>query len=464
MHPTHASRSRSPVIRHAVFPILVLLLTALVLGFRVWRLNTIPPGLWWDEATQGLDAAELLAGHFRVFYPSALGKEPLYVYLTAPFAAAWFGSPFAVRLAGALLSTLMVPALYATGRALFAHDANAGAWAGLTAAILWGTNFWAQSISRIGFQVNAFPLLLTVAVLTWLNYTHRPIKGRALTFGIVAGLTLYSYLAARITPVLWLALFLLLPKAKRAALRPTLRIALLAFVAVSLPLGIHFALHPADFFSRINTFDAVLGAAAEPELWSWSVEGTLKTFFGIIGDPIARHNLPDQPSFTPVSVALFALGLVIGLLAIFRRRDQGAMTALVWWVLVCIPAVLSRSSTPHYPRLFGALTAVMLIAALPIGFLVEVLRRRQQAWVTPLLAILLAGLLVFETSAHGPVVFHPLGPRDRPIYLLPAGFMDNWRANRRDTRYRGRGPAEPGVRQAAGLRLRRRTHIPASCR
>ncbi len=417
MHLIHASQSRPPFVRRTILPILVLLLTAMVLGFRVWRLNTIPPGLWWDEATQGLDAAELLAGRLRIFYPSALGKEPLYIYLAAPFVAAWFGSPFAVRLTGALLSTLMIPVLYATGRALFAPDAKAGAWAGLTAAILWGTNFWAQSISRIGFQVNAFPLLLTVAVLTWLNYTRRPARGRALTFGIVAGLTLYTYLAARITPLLWLVLYLLLPRMKRAALRPTLWIVLVAFLAVGLPLGAHFALHPADFFSRINTFDAVQGVAAQPDPWTWSVEGTLKAFFGIIGDPIARHNLPDQPSFTPVAVALFALGLVTGFLAIFRRRDQGAMTALAWWVLLCIPAALSRSSTPHYPRLFGALPAVMLIAALPIGFLVQVLHRRRRTWVTPLLAVLLAGLLVFET-AHTAQAYFIRWARETDLYTF----------------------------------------------
>ena len=148
----------------------------------------MPPGLWWDEATQGLDARELLHGQFRLFYPSALGKEPLYIYLTAPFAAAWYGAPFAVRIAGALLSILMVPTLYATGRAMFIDRPQAGVWAGVTAALLWTTNFWAQSISRIGFQVNAFPLMLTVAVLAWLNYVRRPGKRRAVTFGVSAGL------------------------------------------------------------------------------------------------------------------------------------------------------------------------------------------------------------------------------------------------------------------------------------
>src|SRR5450759_4970912 len=97
--------------RHAV-PIVLLVFSILTLLLRTWRLESIPPWLWWDEATQGVDARELLHGHFQVFFPSALGKEPLYVYLTTPFVAAWDGHPAAVRLAGALLGALMIPVLY----------------------------------------------------------------------------------------------------------------------------------------------------------------------------------------------------------------------------------------------------------------------------------------------------------------------------------------------------------------
>ncbi len=388
------------MLRRIALPLAVLAVTLLALFLRVWQLNQVPPGLWWDEATQGLDAAELLHGVFRIFYTSALGKEPLYIYLTAPFAAAWFGAPFAVRLAGALLSVLMVPALFACGRALFFEHPRAGAWAGLAAAILWTTNFWAQSISRIGFQVNAFPLVLTVAVLAWLNYARRPDARRSLTFGALAGLTLYTYLAARFTPALWVALFLLLPRDRRRAMRPTVGRAILAFALVALPIAVYFALHPQDFFGRINTFGVTQGAAAvvKPETLSWAASYTLKAFLGILGDPIARHNLPDQPSFTPVAAGLFALGAVVGLAAVALRRHQGALTALLWWALLCIPAILSRSSTPHYPRLFGALPAAMLIAALPFGFAAQGLLRVRRRAVAPVMGLLLAALLVFETT------------------------------------------------------------------
>jgi hypothetical protein len=396
------AQSPSPRGRAARFavPILLLALFGLALALRLWRLNEVPPGLWWDEATQGLDAAELLRGQFRIFYPSALGKEPLYIYLTAPFVAAWYGTPFAVRIAGALLSALMLPALFAAGRALFPDRPAAGAWAGIAAGVLWATNFWAQSISRIGFQVNALPLLLTVAVVAWLNYARRPSRKRAISFGIIAGLTLYTYLSARITPLLWVVLFVALPADARRRLMPSLRYALPAFALVALPLAAHFALHPADFFGRISTFSVAQGAAAlaPPEPLRWSVEGSLKTFFGLLGDPIARHNLPDEPSFTLLGAGLFALGLALGVAAILLRRHQGALTVIAWWLILCLPAILSRSSTPHYPRLLGALPAAILIAALPFGYAASTLRGRYARAGSALLAVALAGALILETQ------------------------------------------------------------------
>ena len=181
--------------------ILILLLLVGLVGatllVRTWSLNSLPPGLWWDEASQGLDARDLLHGQFRVFFTRAEGKEPLYIYLTAPFVAVWNGQPFAVRLAGAVLGALMVLALYLAGRALWRKQPSVGLWAGLIAAGLWAVNYWPQSINRVGFQVNAFPIVITLAVVTWLNWVYRPTRSRALAFGLLAGLALATYLAAR---------------------------------------------------------------------------------------------------------------------------------------------------------------------------------------------------------------------------------------------------------------------------
>jgi 4-amino-4-deoxy-L-arabinose transferase-like glycosyltransferase len=256
-HSLNLAQNKPRTLRKYAVPLILLALTGLALILRTWDLNSTPPWLWWDEATQGLDARSVLGGQFRVFFPSAMGKEPLYIYLTTPFVAAWDGQPFAVRLAGALLGALMVPALYAAGRALWPKRPTVGLWSGVIAAGLWTVNFWPQSINRIGFQVNPFPLILTVAVIGWLNYTRRPTRRRAMVFGLLAGLTLTTYLAARITPLLWVVLYLALPRPKRQALRPTLLWALLIGCLIAAPLVIHFALNPGDFFQRMGGFDTL---------------------------------------------------------------------------------------------------------------------------------------------------------------------------------------------------------------
>ena len=379
--------------RNAV-PIVLLVFSILTLLLRTWRLESIPPWLWWDEATQGVDARELLQGHFQVFFPSALGKEPLYIYLTVPFVAAWDGHPGAVRLAGALLGALMIPVLYLAGRALWRDRRVTGLWAGVAAAGLWMTNYWPQSINRIGFQVNAFPIMLTLAVVAWLNWTHRPLRGRALVFGLLAGLTLLTYLAARITPLIWLALYLTLSRQQRQGIRTTLPWALLAFAVVVAPLVVFFILHPQFIFERIETFSVVQQSspsASEPFRWTW--HELWGNFLGWAGDPIDRHNIPGRPPFSPALAALFAVGLAAGLVQAIWRRSQCAWTLVIWFAIMCVPSVLARSSTPSFPRLFGALPAALLLAAWPLGWAASAVshRWRAAAWgAGALLAILLA--------------------------------------------------------------------------
>jgi len=214
-----SDRVVTPLPRRNFLCLALLLLLGTALALRLWQLDHVPARPVVDEATQGWTHANCSTATSASSTPARWGKEPLYIYLTAPFVAAWFGSPFAVRLTGALLSVLMVPCSTQQDEHCSWIAPTPASGLDFAAAALWATNSWAQSISRIGFQVNAFPLVLAVAVLTWLNYVRRPTRGRALTFGFVAGLTLYTYLAARVTPLLWLALFLLLPRAKQRALR-----------------------------------------------------------------------------------------------------------------------------------------------------------------------------------------------------------------------------------------------------
>ncbi len=364
----HAGRRLDRTGNHVTFGwMLVFALVAIAFMLRVWQLDETPPYLWWDEASQGLDGRELLAGVVRIFYPRALGKEPLYIYLTAPFIATWDGTPLATRLTGALTGALTAAALYAAGRALWRTRPTVGFWTGLFAAVLWTVNYWPQSINRIGFQVNTFPLVLTVAVTAWLNWTYRPGRTRGIFFGLMAGLTLYTYLAARITPALWLLLYLGLTGQQRSRLRPTLPVAGVTFMLVAIPLSGYFLANPGQFGSRTGTIGGLTnntllamfrGMLAE----SWLV---LQLFLGFDGDPLLRHNIPHRTPFLPWLAVLFISGVMLALWAL-RRTDaqehQRALTLLLWWAVLCIPAVLAGEDNPHFTRLFGALPPALLLA------------------------------------------------------------------------------------------------------
>ncbi len=79
---THVS-DRSSWLGWAI--ILLALITAATLRF--WQLGDIPPGLYRDEAFNGLDALDVINGERdgqSPFYFSANnGREPLYIYLTS---------------------------------------------------------------------------------------------------------------------------------------------------------------------------------------------------------------------------------------------------------------------------------------------------------------------------------------------------------------------------------------------
>ena len=389
--------------QHRRLILIIVVLVALVgvtLLLRAWSLNSLPPGLWWDEASQGLDARDLLHGQFRVFFTRAEGKEPLYIYLTTPFVAVWDGQPFAVRLAGVVLGALMVLALYLAGRALWRQQPRVGLWVGLISAGLWVVNYWPQSINRVGFQVNAFPIVMTLAVVMWLNWSNRPARDRALAFGILAGLTLTTYLAARFTPLIWFLLYVALPSAKRRSLRPTLLWALLGFGVIILPLGIHFALHPNDFVNRANVFPLIRGDYGKEFLEPLvsSAKEVAGAFLGWAGDPNYRHNIPGRPAFSPLLAVLFGLGAGAAILSLRKRSDPRGWTLLTWLLVLAVPSVLSLASNPHYPRLFGALPAALLLTAWPLATLASRLAVRGPLWRG--LAVLGVVLLLATEGAH----------------------------------------------------------------
>ena len=91
------------------------LLALIVVGgaLRFYQVGAVPPGLYQDEAYNGLDALNILAGSHPIYFPANNGREPFYMYATAAGMAAFGRTPLAIRFPAAVVGTLLIAATFA---------------------------------------------------------------------------------------------------------------------------------------------------------------------------------------------------------------------------------------------------------------------------------------------------------------------------------------------------------------
>ncbi len=341
---------------------------------RFYQLDSIPPGLYADEATDGNDAiAAWRSGDFRVFYPEINGREGLYVNLTAlAFGLTGRAKPWVLRLPSALLGTLTVLGVYALARQL---GLRRTAW---LAAWFMATSFWHINISRMGGLRAISAFFLVWSLWLWGVAVATTDQRRALMWavaaGLVYGLGFHSYQAYRLTPLL------ILIYCSRPGARPTWRVAAAAggvAMLTVLPLAVFALRHPDLYFYRAVQLQTLPTAHPVSDLIhnAWRTAG----MFNVMGDLNPRHNLPGRAMlFWPVGV-LFLAGIIVA-----ARRQR----FLLWWLVIgAVPAILASEGIPHSGRAVLAMPAAMLLATLGAEWLAE---RTLWRVLAPVLAVAVA--------------------------------------------------------------------------
>ena len=350
---------------------------------RFHDLATAPPGLFFDEAMNGVNAMEAIqSGNFQVFYPENNGREGLFINIQAVFLKMFdlfgAGNPFTVepwmlRVPSALFGTLTVVGLFLLTRILTRSDFTAGA-----AAFFIATSFWHINFSRIGLRaISAVFWLVWALYLLLLGFSklmdHSKLTGqRGSAYavlgiaGLFYGAGFHSYIAYRVTPVvvlLVLAWLLIQFDKKELWVRGT-AVFLAAAIVVAAPLAVYFLRHPEAFFSRINEVSVLNSANAGARLWS-NIRATA-LMLNVTGDHFARHNVPGRPEvFLPVGI-LFLLGLGLGLQRIAQRSPKAwpFVLTMVWLAFAAVPAVLSNENMPHALRSILMIPPCFILAAL----------------------------------------------------------------------------------------------------
>ena len=339
--------------------LLALIVAALL---RFWQLGEAPPGLYRDEAYNGLDALGVLQGEHALFFTANNGREPGYIYLTAVALALFGRSALAVRLAAAAVGTLTTWLTYRLARSWF------GLTTGLFAAWLWAVTLWPVHLSRIGLRPILLPPLLALAFWLGTRAYRRRQRHWWVGAGMAYGLTFYTYLAARFTPILLLLLFsylLLSGRQRRRRLWPGVLWFLAGTALLLLPLAALAWQQPSLFLGRAGQVSILNEAINEGDLWGTLLRHTGRGLglFLWRGDTIVRHNPPGRPVFDLFLWVPFLVGLFWSL----RHWRRPPVLALLLWQAVMLGPTILAEDAPHFLRASGLLPAAVLLPALGLS-------------------------------------------------------------------------------------------------
>ena len=419
-------------------------LCVMAIVLRVMWLDTVPWGLWKDEARHGMLAWQIWHdAAFRPIYVVEGADLPaLLFYIMAPVVALFGPDVWSARIVSALVGALTPLALWWAVRPLV------GSRVALLAAALLSWSAWSLRMSRWAFPATLDQLLGLLALGLMLralgNFTTKTQRTQrqatqstgalllSALAGMLAGLAAYAYHTGRLTPLLPLLAVVVWIGGSgggrqdgggggggdgggacggggdgggRSMLRPYAWPYVVPYVVpyvlacgiVLLPL-IGFVLGDTDGYNRRIALVAITNfedpAARAPLLL---ILRNLPPYLGmwhLAGDPNARHFFAGLPMVDPLVGFLFAVGVLLAILT--RTRLQ---IFLMLWVCLSLVSGVFSVDAPHAMRALGALAPTCVLAALAAQVLWQ---RVEQRWDTAgrRVAVVLGGLALLVSLTY----------------------------------------------------------------
>ncbi len=349
-------------------------LFALALLLRLPDLASAPPGLWFDEAQNGIVARQLTAPDavHLTFIGDKTQMGALYFYILGVVLKLFGSAVWQLRLLPALAGSLIVPILYLLAFRMY------GWRVGLAAGGLLAVSAWSITFSRFGLD-SMFTVAFDVAIFLCVAQGLR--TGRLGCYagaGVLLGLALQMYYVSRLVPLVLLALLLhrlisgrmRIVRAVRAGIVVFAVGALLAF----LPVGLFAIQQPDVYNSRVSTVSIFSeeGSGGDPDAFTHSLNRHL-LMFNYAGDNNGRHNLPGQPMLDWITATLFFAGLGTCFLRAWRWQY---FFPVVWFVAAISGGVLSLLfEAPQSHRTLELSVVTALVGGIFLGELWQIVSR-----------------------------------------------------------------------------------------
>jgi hypothetical protein len=340
---------------------LILLMAAFL---RLYRLDSVPPGLTHDEADTGYFVASVYQGApSQVKTPYGYAYQPFTMYSGALFMALFGPRDLALRLHSTFFGMVLLLFTYLWTRRWF------GVATGLGSAALVAVSFWTVCDSRFALNSAPAPALFTGAVyFLWRAMDDGGGKRRWWAWGLfvlLLGGSLYTYEAALAATAAFGLLFAYLAFVDRPRFRRHGLWLAGALAVVGLLVAPHL-LDPA-VWGRTNTLSGPVRAATQgdfrPLLGNFI--STLGSF-SFSGDSFVTYNLPGRPIFDPI-VSMFFYGGIA--LCLRRWRNPVYAFTLIWIAMGIVPSLLlgEWTSTLHSKAAEAPILALPALCAAEVG-------------------------------------------------------------------------------------------------
>jgi len=445
---------------------LLSLVVVLALGVRVYRVSTIPAGLWLDETDLTRDALLILDGaRPGPWRPGTFGIPYAYAYLIA--GSYWLLGPgvLAVRVPALLVSALTTIPLYLLARCLVRRPVALGV------TTLWATERWAINIGRWGHVDTLVPFF--GALVLWLLW-EASTSGRRrywLACGVCLGLSQYTYPSARAFVPVVLSFLAYRAATSRGAGSDRghaggLVVMLAAAGLVLVPLGITFVQDPEPFLARSRAV-SIFNPLYTPDPFVALRDNLVKyaAVFNLRGDPNARHNIPGAPMLHVIEAGLFVVGLGYAAL----RPWQGVHVLLLAWFVAFWAGGVLTTEAPNTFRIFGILPAILLLTGIVIEGVWQALERLPARWIGRLMlpasvALVLGAAWVnvrtyFAVQAEHPAAWGAFNVRPTRVGEFLQNLGPGW-TTYMDREFQGLSPIEVLNPHLTTYRLQRGQHVP----
>lgn len=364
--------------------VLLFAILSLALFVRVHKIDSIPGGLYPDEATNGIDALKANeTGDYKLFYPNNYGREGLFINLQA-LTVKHFGNTIPVlKFWSTIFGTLAVLGIYLLGKELFQRRT-----AGLMAAFLLATSFWAINFSRIGFRAIMVTFLLSFAFYFFFKGLRTERIRTFFLSGLIFGVGVHTYVAYRLAPLILIALLPFLILSYENFLKRFWKHGLVfifgAFLTAA-PLIFHFVNHPEELNSRTGAVSIFSPEINKGDFWGTfgKTLGLSLVKYNFWGDQNWRHNYPPYPILDPFTGVFFLAGLgylIYDFIRLLGRRFREKIrdpvlvrTAflLAFFFVMLMPEFLTEEGLPHALRAIGTQAPVFLMATLGILLIIK---------------------------------------------------------------------------------------------